>query len=156
MPAALADDILNGAYWAQAPSDGAELAIAYCGAMAPEASEAFEILREDVPDAGLLAVTSPDVLHRDWLAASRSPWTGEAGRRSHIERLLEAMPAGSGLVTLIDGAPSTLSWLGSVKGQRVRALGTERFGQTGDLPDTYAEHRLDANAILDAAASLLA
>ena len=124
--------------------------------MAPEASEAFEILREDVPDAGLLAVTSPDVLHRDWLAASRSPWTGEAGRRSHIERLLEAMPAGSGLVTLIDGAPSTLSWLGSVKGQRVRALGTERFGQTGDLPDTYAEHRLDANAILDAAASLLA
>ena len=40
-------------------------------------------------------------------------------------------------------------------GQRVRALGTERFGQTGDLPDTYAEHRLDSSAILDAAASLL-
>jgi pyruvate dehydrogenase E1 component len=156
MPASLTDDILNGAYWAHAPSEGASLALAYCGAMAPEALEAFEHLREDLPDAGLLAITSPDVLHRDWLAASRSPWTGEAGRTSHIERLLGAMSPGSGLVTLIDGSPSTLSWLGSVKGQRVRALGTERFGQTGDLPDTYAEHRLDASAILDAAASLLA
>lgn len=156
MPASLADDILNGAYWAHAPSEGASLALAYCGAMAPEALEAFEHLREDLPDAGLLAITSPDVLHRDWLAASRSPWTGEAGRTSHIERLLGAMPPGSGLVTLIDGSPSTLSWLGSIKGQRVRALGTERFGQTGDLLDTYAEHRLDANAVLDAAASLLA
>ena len=156
MSASLADDILNGAYWAHAPSEGASLAIAYCGMMVPEALEAFEHLKEELPDAGLLAVTSPDVLHRNWLAASRSPWTGEAGRTSHIERLLGAMSPGSGLVTLIDGAPSTLSWLGSVKGQRVRALGTERFGQTGDLPDTYAEHRLDASAILDAAASLLA
>ncbi len=156
MPASLADDILNGAYWAHAPSEGASLALAYCGAMAPEALEAFEHLSEDLPDAGLLAITSPDVLHRDWLAASRSPWTGEAGRTSHIERLLGTMSPGSGLVTLIDGSPSTLSWLGSVKGQRVRALGAERFGQTGDLPDTYAEHRLDASAVLDAAASLLA
>ena len=90
------------------------------------------------------------------MAASRSPWTGEAGRTSHIERLLGGLALGSGLVTLIDGSPSTLSWLGSVRGQRVHALGTERFGQTGDLPDTYAEHRLDASAILDAAASLLA
>ena len=124
--------------------------------MAPEAREAFEQIREELPDAGLLAVTSPDVLHRDWLAASRSPWTGEAGRTSHIERLLGTMSPGSGIVTVLDGAPSTLSWLGSVKGQRVRALGTERFGQTGDLPDTYAEHRLHSSAILDAAASLLA
>lgn len=156
MSAALADDILNGAYWAEAPAGDAPIAIAYCGAMAPEAREAFDQLREDLPGAGLLAITSPDALHRDWMAASRSPWTGEAGQTSHIERLLGALAPGSGLVTVIDGAPSTLSWLGSVKGQRVRALGTERFGQTGDLPDTYAEHRLDASAILDAAASLLA
>lgn len=151
----LASDILNGAYWARPPAPDAPITIAYCGALAPEAYEAHAALAEDIPGAGLLAITSPDVLHRDWMAASRSPWTGEAGRTSHIERLLQATQPGSGLVTMIDGAPSTLSWLGSVNGQRVRALGAERFGQTGDLNDLYAEYRLDAAAVLDAAASLL-
>ena len=77
-------------------------------------------------------------------------------RVSHVEKLLSKLAPGTGLVTIIDGGPSTLSWMGSVRGQRVRALGIERFGQTGDLPDLYREYRLDADAILDAAASLLA
>lgn len=152
----LASDILNGAYWAKKPSGDANLAVVYSGAIAPEAMSAWEQLVEDVPGIGLLAVTSPDVIHRDWMASTRSPWTGEAGATSHIERLLGELSSSSGLVTIIDGGPSTLSWMGSVRGQRVRALGVERFGQTGDLPDLYREYRLDANAILDAAASLLA
>ena len=152
----LASDILAGAYWRRKPADGAEIAIAYCGAIAPEAMSAFEQLVEDVPGAGLLAVTSPDVLHTDWMATTRAPWTGEAGAESHIERLLRPLAPQAGLVTVIDGAPSTLSWLGAVRGQRVRPLGTERFGQTGDLQDLYAAYRLDADAMLDAAASLLA
>jgi pyruvate dehydrogenase E1 component len=43
-----------------------------------------------------------------------------------------------------------------VRGQRVRALGLETFGQSGDLPDLYAKYRLDADAVLDACADLLA
>ncbi|MEM7458144.1 MAG: transketolase [Pseudomonadota bacterium] len=151
-----AENVLKGAYWLREPASGADLAIAYTGAVAPEALSAYEQLIEDVPEAGLLAITSPDVLHTDWMAVTRSPWTGETGAESHIERLLSPMKPGAGLVTIIDGAPSTLSWLGAVKGQRVRPLGTERFGQTGDLQDLYAAYRLDADAILDAAASLLA
>ena len=50
---------------------------------------------------------------------------------------------------------SALSWIGSVRGQRVRALGLETFGQSGDLPDLYAKYRLDADAILDACADLM-
>jgi pyruvate dehydrogenase E1 component len=152
----MASDILNGAYWAKRPEGDAGVALVYAGAIAPEVYQAWEMLGEDVPGAGLLAVTSPDVLHRDWMATTRSPWTGEAGRISHIERLLGEMSPTGGLVTIIDGSPSTLSWLGSVRGQRVRALGVERFGQTGDLPDLYREYRMDADAMLDAAASLLA
>lgn len=152
----LASNILNGAYWAKRPERDAGVALVYAGAIAPEVYQAWEMLTEDVPGAGLLAVTSPDVIHRDWMATTRSPWTGEAGRSSHIERLLGDMSPTGGLVTIIDGSPSTLSWLGSVRGQRVRALGVERFGQTGDLSDLYREYRMDANAMLDAAASLLA
>ncbi len=150
-----AGDVLAGAYWAEPPSETGGLALVYCGAIVPEARAAWLALIEDVPGAGLLAVTSPDVLHRDWSISGRADWTGERAGPSQIERLLGQLRPGAGLVTIIDGSPSTLSWLGSVDGRRVRALGTERFGQTGDLPDLYGEYRLDANAILDAAASLL-
>jgi pyruvate dehydrogenase E1 component len=110
---------------------------------------------EDEPGAGLLAVTSADVLHRDWTAAGRSRWTDGGPRASTIETLLAPLSRDAGLVTVIDGAPSTLSWLGSVRGMRLRALGLETFGQSGDLPDLYAKYRLDADAILDACADLL-
>ena len=59
-----------------------------------------------------------------------------------------------GLVTVLDGSPGALSWLGGVLGMRVSPLGTDRFGQTGDLPDLYRAYRLDSNAIVDAAAEL--
>src|SRR5438874_2158054 len=47
--AALAEAIIVGAYWLREPSPGAELAVAYSGAVAPEALAAYEALREDVP-----------------------------------------------------------------------------------------------------------
>ena len=147
--------VVDGAYWLRPPAPGARLAIVYAGALAPEALAAFEAVLEDEPGAGLLAVTSADVLHRDWTQAGRSRWTGGGPRTSTIETLLTPLSRDAGLVTVIDGAPSTLSWLGSVRGMRLRALGLETFGQSGDLPDLYAKYRLDADAILDGCADLL-
>ena len=43
----------------------------------------------------------------------------------------------------------------AVRGQRVVPLGPDRFGQSGDLPDLYAEYGLDADAILEACAQAL-
>lgn len=148
-------DALKGAYWSVAPGKGASFCLAYAGALAPEVFEAFEQIREDVPDAGLLAVTSPDLLHADWSRQTRAKWTGEPADPSHISRLLSDLAPGAGLVTVIDGSPATLSWLGSVNGNRVVPLGVETFGQTGDLPDLYRHMRLDAAAILDACATLI-
>jgi len=150
------DGTLRGAYWLKNPSPGARLAIAYCGAIAPEALAAFEALIEDEPGAGLLAVTSPDRLHADWTARGRARWTkSETGGDETIEDILAPLAPDAGLITVLDGAPNTLSWLGSVRGHRVRALGVETFGQSGDIPDLYAKYRLDAEAILDACADLL-
>jgi pyruvate dehydrogenase E1 component len=148
-------DALKGAYWRVAPSPETELVIAYCGVLAPEAEEAFALIADDVPGAGLLAITSPDLLHRDWSAAGQARWTHGAPRKSHIEMLLSALPRTTGLVTMIDGSPSALSWLGGVCGHRVRALGVETFGQTGDLADLYHHYRLDPDAVMDAVADLL-
>jgi pyruvate dehydrogenase E1 component len=133
--------VVEGAYWVVEPGAGARLAIAYCGALAPEALAAHAALLEDDPDAGLLAVTSPDALHAGWTAAGRSRWTGESTGPSWIDTLLAALPQGAALVTILDGAPSTLSWLGSVRGHRLRALGLETFGQSGDVADLYRQYR---------------
>ena len=148
-------DLLAGAYWHVEPEAGAELAVIYTGAVAPDALEAFEALREDVPGAGLMAVTSPDRLHRDWSAAMQRRFAAD-GEGSHADRLLARLAPHARLVSVIDGPPATLSWLGGVRGQRVSALGLDRFGQSGDVPDLYRAYRLDAEAIVDAAAAAFA
>jgi pyruvate dehydrogenase E1 component len=73
---------------------------------------------------------------------------------SHAEGLLARLAPDAGLVTVVDGSPATLSWLGGVRGQRVSALGIDGFGQVGDLPDLYRHYRLDADAIVEACADL--
>jgi pyruvate dehydrogenase E1 component len=144
---------IKGGYWLRRPAPGTEAAIVATGAILPEALLAWEQLQDDVSGIGLLAVTSPDLLHRGWSAARAARWTG-SGEAAHIAKLLGALSPTAGLVTVIDGSPGTLSWIGGVRGNRVSPLGLDRFGQTGDLPDLYREYRLDAQAILDAAAEL--
>ena len=149
-------DALKGGYWLRQPGPQTEAAIVFTGAVAPEALAAWESLSEDMPGLGLLNVTSPDLLHRGWSARHAGRWKGpqKDTAASHAEYLLSALAPGAGLVTILDGSPGALSWLGAVNGMRVSPLGTDRFGQTGDLPDLYREYRLDADAIIDAAAEL--
>jgi len=148
-------EIIEGAYWAVPPSADAELAIVYCGAVAPEAKAAHAQILEDVPGAGLLAVTSPDKLYRDWSHAWRRPSHGESPRLSHIGRLLAGLSPAASLVTVLDGHPATLAWLGSAARRPVYGLGVDAFGQSGDIPDLYRVHGIDAEAILDACAAAL-
>src|SRR5205085_1005191 len=145
---------LAGGYWLREPGPDAEAAIVAMGAVMPEALAAWEVLREDVPGLGLLAVTSPDLLHRGWTAAQASRW--QQGRNlSHIEHLLSSLAPNAGLVTVADAAPASLSWLGGVIGHRVAPLGVEKFGQTGSLADLYAAYRLDGDALTEAVAEIL-
>lgn len=154
--AATRHGIMAGGYWIRVPAPGAEIAIAYTGAVAPEALQAWEKLIEDSPGAGLLAVTSADRLSAGWHAAERSRQHGEGlGARCHVERLLEPLAPDAGIVTVTDGHPEALSWIGGVLGHRVKPLGVEHFGQSGSLPDLFANYRIDADAILDACAAAL-
>ena len=145
---------IAGGYWMVPPAAGARIAIAYQGPVAPEAMAAFETLREEEPGAGLLAITSPDRLHQGWLAARQAARRGPAAP-SHIETLLAPLAPGAGIVTVLDGHPASLSWLGAVRGQRIAPLGVDHFGQAGDIPALYAEYGLDVDSILDACAQVL-
>jgi pyruvate dehydrogenase E1 component len=148
------DASLKGGYWLREPGPNAEAAIVGMGAVMPEAIAAWDVLEEDVPGLGLLAVTSPDLLHRGWTAAQAARWQGQR-HSSHVEELLSRLAPNAGLVTLADAAPASLSWLGGVLGHRVAPLGVEKFGQTGSLADLYATYRLDGDAITEAVAELL-
>ncbi len=142
------DDMIAGAYWMRRPGPNAETVIAYTGAVAPEAVQALGMIAEDRRDVGLLAVTSADRLHNGWTAAQQAREDGHADVASHVEQLLAGLPRHCGLVTVLDGHPATLGWLGSVYGHRTRALGVTRFGQTGTIGDLYAAAGIDARAIV--------
>jgi len=142
----LAEAIVAGGYWLRPPGPEADLGIVYCGALASEALAAHDELAEDAPQSGVLAITAPDRLHRDWRCAQAE------GRTSTAERLLAGLRPGAALVTVGDFHPATLSWLGAVRQNPIVSLGIERFGQSGDIPDLYHAYGIDKDAILDAAA----
>jgi pyruvate dehydrogenase E1 component len=146
--------IIDGAYWMRRPGPNCQVVVAYTGAMAPEAIEAVGLMAEDRRDVGLLAITSADRLSAGWTAAARARERGRRHASSHIERLIAEVPSHCGLVTVIDGHPATLAWLGAVAGHRVRPLGVEHFGQTGSIPDLYRHYGIDANAIVAAAEAI--
>ncbi len=147
----LADEIMAGAYWLRKPGPNAQVVVAYTGAVAPEAIEAVGLMAEDRRDIGLLAITSADRLNAGWTAAQRARERGLVHARSHVERLLADVPPHCGLVTVIDGHPATLAWMGSVMGHRTRSLGVEHFGQTGTIKDLYRHFGIDAQGIIAAA-----
>ncbi len=151
----LRQGIIDGGYWLRRPGPNCQIVVAYTGAVAPEAIEAVGLMAEDRRDVGLLAVTSADRLNAGWTAAQRARERGLVHARAHIERLLSEVPGHCGIVTVIDGHPATLAWLGAVGGHRVRPLGVEHFGQTGSIAELYRHYGIDANAIVAAAQAIV-
>jgi pyruvate dehydrogenase E1 component len=147
----LEEAITEGGYWLRRPGPNADVVIAYTGAVAPEAIEATGLLGDERRDIGLLAVTSADRLYRGWSASRRQ---GDIAPLSAVERLLAAVPRHCGIVTVVDGHPATLAWLGGVCGHRIEALGVDRFGQTGTIDDLYRHYGIDTNSIIAAAERL--
>ncbi len=151
MTDALRNDIVHGAYWLRLPGPNCDLVVAYTGAVAPEVIAAAGLMAEDRRDIGVLAVTSADRLNAGWTAAQRAREHGKMYATSHVERLLADLPQHCSLVTVIDGHPATLAWLGAVRGHRTRSLGVEHFGQTGTIADLYRHYGIDTAGIIAAA-----
>ena len=154
MTPTLRQAIVDGAYWLREPGPNCQVVVAYTGAVAPEAIQAIGLMAEDRRDVGLLAVTSADRLNAGWTAACRARERGRVHARSHIERLMAGLPPHCSIVSVLDGHPATLAWLGAVYGHKVRPLGVAHFGQTGSIPDLYRHYGIDANAIIAAAQAI--
>ena len=114
------------------------MVVAYTGVVAPEAVAAVGRMAEARRAPALLAITSADRLNA---AGRRHSARARRGMRAHaaqVERLMAAVPRDAGVVTVCDGHPAALAWLGSVAGHRTRALGVEHFGQTGRMATSTA------------------
>jgi len=148
--------VIDGAYWLRKPGPNAEVVLVYQGCVAPEVIEAAGRLGEGRRDIGVLAVTSADRLNAGWTAAQRARRRGVTSARGHAEALLEGLPSHCTLVTVIDGHPATLAWMGGVAGHRTVPLGVEHFGQTGTVADLYRHFGIDAEGIVKTVSGLTA
>lgn len=146
--------VIDGGYWLRKPGPNCEIVIAYQGCVAPEAIKAAGRIGNNRRDIGVLAVTSADRLNSGWTAARRARARGNKGAKSQIERLMEQVPRDCTLITVTDGHPATLAWIGGVKGHATTPLGVEHFGQTGTISDLYRHFQIDAEAIVSAASHL--
>ena len=99
----------------------------------PFAKSIIEKAIAKIPDIGLLCVTSSDRLYAEWSASRQALCPDKEEMISHVEVLLAPLARQAALVTVLDGYPLTLSWLGGVRGQKTESLGTEHFGQSGNF-----------------------
>jgi pyruvate dehydrogenase E1 component len=97
------------------------------GVMVREAIKAANDLQLDGVHASVLSCVSPDLIFRSWHSL--------AGR------------GGPPVVTVLDGHPSALAWVGAMLGVRGEALGVTGYGQSGTPADLYREFGMDAEAI---------
>lgn len=138
---------IDGAYWLRPPGPNCSVVIAYQGAIAPEAIAAAGLIGEHRRDVAVLAVTSADRLNAGWTAAQRARARGNRAARSHVESLFADLPRDCLIVTVLDGHPATLAWLGAVGGHRTVSHGVEHFGQTGTISDLYRHFGMDRTAL---------
>jgi pyruvate dehydrogenase E1 component len=120
------------------------------GAIMPEVVEAAALLAEQGIVAGIVCLTSPDLVFRSM--QNRGRLTGGDGS----DIVGQLFPAGhpAPLVTVLDGHPHTLAFLAGARGDRIRCLGVTEFGQSSDVHDAYRLHGIDTGSIADAALTL--
>jgi pyruvate dehydrogenase E1 component len=141
---------LAGGYPLRVADEPPAVTIVAAGVMVPEALAAADELTEAGHPADVVCLTSPGLVF-DALRA-------RSGLSDVADGVLDdLLPAGRAapMVTVLDGHPHTLSFLGSVRCVPVTCLGVDDFGQSGDVGDLYRHFGIDAATIVGAALDLL-
>lgn len=125
------------------PASDDQVTLVGVGAIMPEVLSAARNLEEHGVTAGVVCLTSPDLVFR-------SAQNDAAGIASTLFPREHPRP----LVTVMDGHPHTLAFLSGLRGDRSRHLGVTEFGESTNLEDGYALRGIDATSIIDAALML--
>ena len=143
--------VLAGGYRVSAVEGEPACAIVAMGAVVPEALAAADILAEEAGlGAEVICVTSADLLFRA-LQARRGLRQGPHAILDELFPPQRAVP----IVTVVDGHPHTLAFLGTVQPASLTPLGVHEFGQSGDIGELYELHGIDPETIVGAVLDLM-
>jgi pyruvate dehydrogenase E1 component len=120
------------------------------GAIIPEAVRASEQALEEGIHANVINVTGPGPLYRHFQELVR----GTVSARSSLSDFMsDVIPAGERhvpIVTVVDGHPHNLAWIGSALNAPALPLGVTEFGQSGSRSELYSEYGIDVASIANA------
>jgi pyruvate dehydrogenase E1 component len=120
-----------------------------CGAVLPEAIKASESLLREGVHANVINVTGPGPLYKKYQAMVTASARGEHDKDNDRfwNELVAPSERTAPIVTVLDGHPQALAWLGGVLNGRAYPLGVTGFGQSGGPSDLYREYGIDADSI---------
>lgn len=130
-------------------SDSPDVIIAAMGSTVPNAHAAVERLQSLGVPADLVVVTSPGLLFDAHRLRHGQP-AGQYADPGIIEQIFPASRT-CPIVSVLDGHPHTLAFLGTINGTPIRTLGVVEFGQAGSVEDIHRLHAIDTDAIVAAA-----
>jgi len=121
-----------------------------CGAMVPGAIDASNQLLEEGVFANVINVTGPGPLYSTFQdSVHQSMKTGERDK-PFLDGVLSPEERHVPIVTVIDGHPQTLAWLGAALAAPTFPLGVTRYGQSGTPEDLYREYEIDSTSVMAA------
>ena len=72
-----------------------------------------------------------------------------------MKKLIPESSHGVPVVTVVDGHPHSLSWVGASLETKVLPLGVSEYGQSGTPEELYAEYGVDSVNIMNACFEIL-
>jgi pyruvate dehydrogenase E1 component len=125
------------------------------GAMVDEAIGSIELLEREGIGVSLFIVTSPDLLFRQLNAAHANEQAGTDDARWDPLDLLNDREIGQPVLSVIDGHPHSMAFLGAALDCPSTVLGVTNYGQSGSRADLYRHFGVDAQGIFEAGLGLV-
>ena len=119
------------------------------GAVLPEAIKASELLLDEGVNANVINVTGPGPLYKSFQQSVSASMRGERVGQ-FMGDVISTEERVAPVVTVADGHPHSLAWLGSALNTATYPLGVTGFGQSGSPSDLYREYQIDASSIMAA------
>jgi pyruvate dehydrogenase E1 component len=143
--------VLSGGYPLRRCEGRPVVTLVGMGAMIPEVIAAADELEAVGQEVDVVCLTSADLVFR---ALRARQGLDERASDRILDQIFPVQRAAP-IVSVLDGHPHTLSFLGAVRQVPIACLGVDDFGQSGDVDDLYEYFSIDADTIVGAALDLI-
>ena len=121
-----------------------------CGAIVPEAVEASRQLMDEGVYANVINVTGPGPLYRRFQDSVHTAMKEGGMSQPFMADVIYIAERSAPIVTVVDGHPHSLAWIGAAMKTATFPLGVTRYGQSGTPSELYAEYGIDVSSIMSA------